>query len=126
MWCSISECYSTVGEKNAGNDHSPRDFVVKIPFMSDLTFGQSGFRFARVELLSENPVLVKNIFAVNTLPMFEKEAVIKTSDEELNRIIDTASYTLKLNLQNGYIWDGIKRDRLVWCGDLHQEIVNSI
>lgn len=123
---SLSECYSTVGEKNAGNDHSPRDFIANVPLMSDLTFGQSGFRFARVELLSENPVLVKNIFAVNTLPMFEKEATIKTSDEELNRIIDTASYTLKLNLQNGYIWDGIKRDRLVWCGDLHQEIVNSI
>ena len=123
---SLTECYSTVGLKNAGNDHSPRDFVVKIPFMSDLTFGQSGFRFARVELLSENPVLVKNIYAVNTLPMFEREATFKTSDEELNRIIDTASYTLKLNFQNGYIWDGIKRDRLVWCGDLHQEIVNSI
>ena len=52
--------------------------------------------------------------------------MIKTSDEELNRILETAIYTLKLNLQNGYIWDGIKRDRLVWCGDLHQEILNSI
>lgn len=123
---SLSECYSIIGEKNAGNDHSPRDFVVSIPLMSDLTFGQSGFRFARVELESENPVLVKNIFAVNTLPMFEREATIKTSDEELNHIIDTAIYTLKLNLQNGHIWDGIKRDRLVWCGDLHQEIINSI
>ena len=48
---------------------------------------------------------------------------INTDDEELNRIIDTAAYTLKLNLQNGYIWDGIKRDRLVWSGDLHQEIL---
>ena len=123
---SLSESCSFVGEKNAGNDHSPRDFVVKVPFMSDLTFGQSGFRFARIELLSENPVLVKNIFAVNTLPVFEREAIIRTSDEELNRIIDTAAYTLKLCFQNGYIWDGIKRDRLVWCGDLHQEIITSL
>lgn len=123
---SLMECCANLGDKNAGNDHSPRDFEVKIPFMSDLTFGQSGFRFARVELLSEEPVLVKNIYAVNTLPYFEREALIKTSDEELNKIIDTAIYTLKLNLQNGLILDGIKRDRLVWSGDLHQEIVNSV
>ena len=48
------------------------------------------------------------------------------ADALLNRIIDTAAYTLKLNLQNGYIWDGIKRDRLVWSGDLHQEILLSM
>lgn len=123
---SLSECYSSIGEKNATNDHSPRDFVVDISSMSDLTFGLTGFRFARIELLTEHAVWIKNIFAINTLPYFEKEGYIRTSDPELNRIIDTAAYTLKLNFQNGYIWDGIKRDRLVWCGDLHQEIINSI
>ncbi|MBQ2986762.1 MAG: hypothetical protein IJE23_04695 [Tyzzerella sp.] len=123
---SLSECCSSIGEKNATNDHSPRDFMVDIPSMSDLSFGQTGFRFVRIELLTDDVVWVKNIFAVSTLPVFEKEGYIKTSDEELNRIIDTAAYTLKLNFQNGYIWDGIKRDRLVWCGDLHQEIVNSV
>jgi hypothetical protein len=69
---------------------------------------------------------MQNIFAVNTLPKFEKEGYVTTSDEELNKIIETAIYTLKLNLQNGYIWDGIKRDRLVWSGDLNQEILTSI
>lgn len=123
---SLSECYSSIGEKNATNDHSPRDFVADIANMSDLTLGLTGFRFVRIELLTESAVWVKNIFAVSTLPLFAKEGFIKTSDAELNRIIDTAVYTLKLNFQNGYIWDGIKRDRLVWCGDLHQEIVNSI
>ncbi len=123
---SYAEACSEFGNKNAGNDHSPRDFEVKVPLMSDLTFGQSGFRFAKIELLEETPVQIKSIYAVNTLPYFEKEAVIKTSDEELNRILDTAAYTLKLNLQNGFIFDGIKRDRLVWCGDLHQEIINSL
>lgn len=123
---SLSEACSSIGEKNATNDHSPRDFEVKISNMSDLTFGLSGFRFARVELLSEEAVLVKNIFAVSMLPSFEKEGYIKTGDPELNKIIDTAAYTLKLNFQNGYIWDGIKRDRLVWSGDLNQEIITSI
>lgn len=123
---SLSEACSSIGDKNATNDHSPRDFVVDIPSMSDLTFGSSGFRFARVELITEAKVWMQNIFAVNTLPKFEKEGYITTSDEELNKIIETAIYTLKLNLQNGYIWDGIKRDRLVWSGDLNQEILTSI
>lgn len=123
---SITEACSVVGEKNATNDHSPRDFEAKISNMSDLTFGLSGFRFARIELLSETTVHVRNIFAVSMLPKFEREGSIVTSDPELNRIIDTAAYTLKLNFQNGYIWDGIKRDRLVWSGDLNQEIITSL
>lgn len=123
---SLSECCSDIGTKNATNDHSPRDFEVKISNMSDLTYGQSGFRFARIEMLSDNAVLMKNIFAVSTLPYFEKEGYIKTDDALLNEIIDTAFYTLKLNFQNGHIWDGIKRDRLVWSGDLHQEIISSV
>lgn len=123
---SLSEAYSSIGEKNATNDHSPRDFTVNIPGMSDLTFGSSGFRFARVELLTEAAVRIQNIFAINTLPAFEREGFITTSDKELNQIINTAIYTLKLNFQNGYIWDGIKRDRLIWSGDLNQEIITSI
>ena len=120
---SLSEACACLGQKNATNDHSPRDFQAVIPGLSDLTVGMSGFRFARIELLTQEPVAVRNIFAVNTLPDLEKEGWIRTGDEELNNIIDTAAYTLKLNLQNGYIWDGIKRDRLVWSGDLHQEVL---
>ena len=123
---SLTEACSSIGEKNATNDHSPRDFTALISSMSDLTYGLSGFRFARIELLTEEPVAVRNIFAVNMLPKFEREGYITTSDDELNRIIETAIYTLKLNFQNGYIWDGIKRDRLVWSGDLNPEIVSSV
>ena len=123
---SLTEACSTVGEKNATNDHSPRDFQVMVPGLSDLSFGMSGFRFAKIELLTEKPVYIRNIYGVNNLPVFEREGAVKTKDALLNRIIDTAAYTLKLNLQNGYIWDGIKRDRLVWSGDLHQEILLSM
>lgn len=123
---SITEACSSIGEKNATNDHSPRDFVADIANMSDLCYGQSGFRFARIELLTETKIWMKNIYAVSIMPYFEKEAVITTSDEQLNEIIETAAHTLKLNFQNGHIWDGIKRDRLVWSGDLNQEIITSI
>ncbi len=120
---SMSEACSSLGQSNATNDHSPRDFTAQLSALADLTVGQSGFRFARIELLSEKPVLVQSIFAFSTLPCFEKEGFLRTEDETLNRIIDTAAYTLKLTLQNGYIWDGIKRDRLVWAGDLNPEIL---
>lgn len=123
---SLSEACSSIGEKNSTNDHSPRDITAMVTSMSDLTFGLSGFRFARVELLSESSVFIRNIFAVSMMTRFEKEGYITTSDEKLNKIIDTAIYTLKLSFQNGYIWDGIKRDRLVWCGDLNPEIITSL
>ncbi len=120
---SLMEACCQIGEKNSTNDHSPRDFEILVPTLSDLTFGQTGFRFVKLELLNDGPVYIRNIFAVNTLPYFEKEGEIQTNDELLNQIMDTAAYTLKLNFQSGYIWDGIKRDRLVWSGDLHQEVL---
>ena len=123
---SLTEAYSAIGEKNATNDHSPRDIEVVTGMMSDLTFGQTGFRFVKVELVKGVDVMLQSIFAVSFLPYVEREAEIVTNDEQLNEIIRTAAYTLKLCLQNGYIWDGIKRDRLVWCGDLHPEIITSL
>lgn len=123
---SLSEACSSVGEQNATNDHSPRDFEIQTSNMSDLKFGQTGFRFVRLELLEDTAALLQSVFAISYLPIFHSEAKIVTNDNLLNDIIDTAAYTLKLNFQNGYIWDGIKRDRLVWCGDLHPEILTSL
>jgi hypothetical protein len=45
----------------------------------------------------------------------------KCNDELLNQIWATGAYTVHLNMQN-YLWDGIKRDRLVWVGDMHPEV----
>lgn len=123
---SVGEALSSLGQNNAGNDHAPRDFTVPVSMMSDLTFGQSGFRFARVENQSKTPIFVQSILAVATEQHFDKVGTLRTSDDALNEILDTALRTLRLCFQNGYIWDGIKRDRLVWCGDLHQEIVSSL
>ena len=123
---SLTEACASVGEKNSTNDHSPRDFEILTSQLSDLRFGQTGFRFVRIELLTEAPATVQNIWAVSYLPKFEQEAKIVTNDALLNEIIETAAYTLKLNFQKGYIWDGIKRDRLVWSGDLHPEIITSL
>lgn len=123
---SVTEACTVIGEKNAVNDHSTRDMTVFVPSMSDLEFGQTGFRFVRVELLEDKPWDILSMVASCNLPVLEQEAKIVTNDPLLNQIIETAAYTLKLNFQNGYIWDGIKRDRLVWCGDLHPEILTSL
>lgn len=123
---SLTEAYSAIGEKNATNDHSPRDMEVVTGMMSDLSFGQTGFRFVRIELIEGEWAKLQNIFAMCHLPYFRREAEIVTNDNLLNEIIRVATYTLKLNFQNGYIWDGIKRDRLVWCGDLHPEMITSL
>jgi len=123
---SASEAMSSIGEKNATNDHSPRDFQVIAGKMSDNSFGQTGFRFVRVELLSDVEVKIQNIFAEAVTAVFPREAAFETDDPLLNRIIETAAYTLRLCFQKGYIWDGIKRDRLIWCGDLHPEILTAL
>jgi hypothetical protein len=49
------------------------------------------------------------------------------SDERLNRIWQTGAYTVHLNMQD-YLWDGTKRDRLVWLGDMHPEVsvINAV
>ena len=123
---SLTEACSTLGEKNATNDHAPRDFEADIVNMSDLTLGQSGFRFARIQLLTEGKVTIRNIYGVNTLPHFPRQGYLKTGDTLLDQIIETAGYTLKLCCQNGQIWDGIKRDRLIWSGDLNPEILTCL
>ena len=46
----------------------------------------------------------------------------RCDDERLNRIWETGAYTVHLNMQE-YLWDGVKRDRLVWLGDMHPEVM---
>ena len=49
---SVAECCADIGEKNATNDHSPRDFELLLPKYSDQTVGGTGFRFVRIDILS--------------------------------------------------------------------------
>lgn len=122
---SLSETRAALGEKNAGNDHSPRDMVVPVSALSDLTFGQTAFRFVWVEAVGDGELAIQSVMAVRRFTQYPYEGFIETDDEEINRILSTAAYTIHMNCQNGYIWDGVKRDRLVWSGDLHQEIVTA-
>lgn len=123
---SVSEALSKVGEKGATNDHSPRDFETLLSNLSNVEYGTTGFRFVRVELIEEGWVNLRSLVAVAKNANIEKKGYFRTNDELFNNIFDTAVYTCYLNLQDGVIWDGIKRDRLVWAGDLNSEIMTAM
>lgn len=118
---SIGEAESRIGEKGAVNAHSARQFTVPVPAWSDQEWGQTGFRYVKLELLSQNTtVMLKSVLAVFIYRDYEYLGDFHCSDQKLNEVYDTAVYTCHLNLQN-LVWDGIKRDRLVWIGDMMPE-----
>ena len=120
---SVSEALSQIGEKNATNDHAIRDTDYLLPSYSDITLNETGFRFVCIRLLDENAKLtIKSIIAVATYRDIPYIGSFSCSNDMLNKIYNTAAYTCHLCLQN-YIWDGIKRDRLVWVGDMHPEML---
>lgn len=120
---SLSEACSQIGEKNSTNDHAVRDLVTYLPSYSDQTFGQTGFRFVRIDVLSKSAALpLKTASAAVSIIEREVMGSFACDDPKINRIWETAAYTVRLCMQNGYFWDGIKRDRLVWIGDIYPEM----
>lgn len=124
---SVSEAMSSVGKNGATNHHSPRDFNAMISNLSTLEFGRTGFRFVKIELEEENAeVAFKSVIGLCSLPEEKVIGEIETDDETINKILETAVYTCTLNMQDGYFLDGIKRDRLVWSGDMYAEIKTAL
>ncbi|MBQ8284414.1 MAG: family 78 glycoside hydrolase catalytic domain [Clostridia bacterium] len=120
---SVSETCAELGEKNATNDHALRDFCTELKFYSDIKFGQSGFRFLRVDTLEDCAnVQIKSVVVASEVDERPAIGSFECNDMLVNQIWDTAAYTIRLCMQNGYFWDGIKRDRLVWIGDLYPEM----
>lgn len=121
---SVAETMSDIGgEGGATNDHAMRDFIVTLPWLGRLTVGDSGFRFARIDVIDPDmEIEIKEISAVFAYRDIPYLGSFRCNDERLNRIWLTGAYTVHLNMQD-YLWDAIKRDRLVWVGDLHPEVM---
>ena len=117
---SVSECCAELGERGASNDHSLRDLTVRLTMLSDMEFGASGFRFVRIDTLEEGTISLKSVLATFIHRDLHPVGKFSCDDRRWNEIYDTAAYTLELNMQH-HLWDGIKRDRLVWMGDIHPE-----
>ena len=114
---------SDVGKEGATNDHAMRDFTITLPWLGRLEVGNSGFRFVNIQLLDPDIKLeIKEVSAIFTFRDLPYLGSFECSDERLSQIWMTGAYTVHLNMQD-YLWDGIKRDRLVWVGDMHPEVM---
>ena len=119
---SLTETCSELHDaRNATNDHALRDFTTELVDYSDMTFGNTGFRFVRLDFMVKAEI--KSILAVNHI--FRKKALFRYDgpDERIREIYETARRTVDLCVSSGYVWDGVKRDRLVWIGDMHPEML---
>ncbi|KAB7726705.1 Bacterial alpha-L-rhamnosidase [Rudanella paleaurantiibacter] len=126
---SVSEAMADIEPKqNATNDHAIRDLVVQVPWLGKLEIGNTGFRFVRIDLVDGDTELLlkeaRSMFTYRDIPYLGS---FRCNDELLNQIWATGAYTVHLNMQD-YLWDGIKRDRLVWVGDMHPEVatINAV
>lgn len=117
---SVMEALSSIGEKNATNCHSTRDLVYEVGGWSTMTFGETGFRFVKIEAL-DSDFQIQAVKAKNVIRDIPYIGSFTCNDERLNEIWKVGAYTVQLNMQD-YIWDGIKRDRTVWIGDMHPEV----
>ena len=118
---SVSEAMSDIGDgRHASNDHAMRDFVVEVPRMGVIEVGNTGFRFVRIDLVSGGEAGFEFVRAVSLMRDMPRLGAFRCSDERLNAVFETAVRTVHLCCQD-YLWDGIKRDRLVWAGDMHPE-----
>ena len=122
---SVAEAMSEIGEKGATNDHAIRDDVIAVPSMGTRETGSTGFRFLRIDLVTTGAITLEFVRAVELMRPMERIGSFRCSDERLNRIFDTAVRTVHLCCQD-YLWDGIKRDRLVWMGDTHPETMSVL
>ena len=117
---SVAEAMSDIGEKGATNDHAMRDNVFGVPSLGTIEVGNSGFRFVRIDLITTGTLYLEFVRAVELMRPMKRLGSFRCSDGRLNRVWETAVRTVHLCCQD-YLWDGIKRDRLVWMGDTHPE-----
>ncbi len=117
---SVGEAMALYGDKCAGNDHAIRDGEYLVPHMGTLEIGNTGFRFVRLDLVTTGKVTLECVRAISLMRPMPRLGAFKCSDERVNQVWETAVRTVHLCCQE-FLWDGIKRDRLVWMGDTHPE-----
>ena len=125
---SVGEVMADLGEKGSQNDHALRDQTIELAWLGKTIVGPSGFRFVRIDNAeSSEPIKLSELYAQLVIRDVPYIGSFECSDERLNQIWMTGAYTVHLNMQE-YLWDGIKRDRLVWLGDMHPEVsvINAV
>ena len=122
---SLTETLCQLGEKNSTNHHSVRDEERLITGLSTISIGNTGYRFVRIDFYSGfGEVQIKSIVGTNTILNIPAEFTYNGNDADVKKIFNVAKRTIDLCSGSGLIWDGIKRDRLVWIGDLYPEMLS--
>ena len=75
--------------------------------------------FRYVNIVRDDAVSFDDVSMLYEYADVKQRGSFTCSDEEINRILEVAKYTLELNTREFFI-DGIKRDRWVWSGDALQ------
>lgn len=120
---SVSEA---MGEPN--NDHGIHDQEVLASWMGYTEVGITGFRLVRLDLLDTDvQITLSSVTAVSLYHDIPYAGSFECSDDRLNEIWSVGARTVHLCMQD-HLWDGIKRDRLVWIGDIHPEtrVISSV
>ncbi len=99
--------------------HAIHDSCLDVPVHGTLEYGNTAFRFVRIDNEGGELRFI-NVLAVSLMHDVEFAGAFESSDPRLNAIWKTAVRTVHLNMQE-FIFDGAKRDRMVWLGDMHPE-----
>ena len=125
----------TTGIARPGEDpHRFDDYTVAGPGVIGASLIQGGERYERISLTSPGTVTLRAVgirFMAYDATPDKYQGWFLSSDETLNRIWYAGAYTTQLNMippaspDGGpapVIFDGAKRDRLVWVGDIAQDV----
>ncbi len=119
--CFGESASEAMGEPN--QDHAVHRQETLVPWCGSVLVGPTGFRFARVDVIDPGATLtLVGIRAQVIESTSRRTGSFTCSDPRINAVWETAARTVELCMQD-YLWDGIKRDRLVWMGDLHPEVM---
>jgi alpha-L-rhamnosidase len=91
--------------------------LVTVPAHREAYGPKSAFRYVRLTFPPGMHSTWSRIDAQGIAYPVEYKGSFESSDPQLNRIWETGAYTAHLCMQEG-IWDGVKRDRGRWMGDL--------
>jgi alpha-L-rhamnosidase len=90
--------------------------------------GGTGFRFVRLDLIEgATSARLDHVRALLVCRDLEFKGAFRCNDEKLNQVWQAGADTVHLCLQD-HLWDGVKRDRQVWAGDMHPAamVVNAV
>jgi hypothetical protein len=90
---------------------------ITVPAHGEAFGPKSAFRYVRLTFPRDARSTWSGIDAQAIVYPVEYQGAFESSDPLLNRIWETGAYTAHLCMQEG-IWDGVKRDRGRWMGDL--------